>query len=70
MQDEEPEPQDAEIIIAKHRAGRTGSLNMTWRPSLTRFDAKSVSNIVTAPRLDEGSSVYAPDKQLWEAINE
>jgi hypothetical protein len=45
---------------------------MTWRPSLTRFDAKApVSNIVTAPRLtDEGNSVYAPDKQLWEAINE
>jgi replicative DNA helicase len=70
--DEEPEPQDAELIIAKHRAGRTGTLNMTWRPSLTRFDAKTpVSNIVSAPRLtDEGNSVYAPDKQLWEAINE
>jgi replicative DNA helicase len=72
VQDEEPEPQDAELIIAKHRAGRTGTLNMTWRPSLTRFDAKApVSNIVSAPRLtDEGNSVYAPDKQLWEAINE
>jgi replicative DNA helicase len=70
--DEEPEPQDAELIIAKHRAGRTGTLNMTWRPSLTRFDAKApVSNIVSAPRLtDGGNSVYAPDKQLWEAINE
>jgi replicative DNA helicase len=72
VQDEEPEPQDAELIIAKHRAGRTGTLNLTWRPSLTRFDAKApVSNIVSAPRLtDEGNGVYAPDKQLWEAINE
>ena len=72
VHDEEPEPQDAEIIIAKHRAGRTGSLNMTWRPSLTRFDAKApVNNIVTAPRLtDESNNVCAPDKELWEALNE
>ena len=72
VQDEEPEPQDAELIIAKHRAGRTGTLNMTWRPSLTRFGSKSQpTNIVSAPRLtDEGNSVYAPDKALWDAILE
>jgi len=72
VQDEEPEPQDAELIIAKHRAGRTGTLNMTWRPSLTRFGGRSEpTNIVSAPRLtDESNGVYAPDKSLWEAINE
>ena len=71
VQDEEPEPQDAELIIAKHRAGRTGTLNLTWRPSLTRFEGSTPSNIVPAPRLtDEANGVYAPDKQLWEAINE
>jgi replicative DNA helicase len=72
VHDEEPEPQDAELIIAKHRAGRTGTLNMTWRPSLTRFGGKSEpTNIVPAPRLtDEGNGVYAPDKILWDAINE
>jgi replicative DNA helicase len=66
VQDQEPDPQDAELIVAKHRAGRTGTLNLTWRPSLTRFEG-------TAPvgRLTDGDgSVYAPDKQLWEAINE
>jgi len=69
--DEEPDPQDAELIVAKHRAGRTGTLAMTWRPSLTRFEGSTPSNIVPAPRLtDEGNGVYAPDKQLWEAINE
>jgi replicative DNA helicase len=64
--DQEPDPQDAELIVAKHRAGRTGTLNLTWRPSLTRFEG-------TAPvgRLTDGDgAVYAPDKQLWEAINE
>jgi replicative DNA helicase len=64
--DQEPDPQDAELIVAKHRAGRTGTLNLTWRPSLTRFEG-------TAPvgRLTDGDgAVYAPDKQLWEALNE
>jgi len=66
VQDQEPDPQDAELIVAKHRAGRTGTLNLTWRPSLTRFEG-------TAPvgrTSDSNGSVYAPDKQLWEAINE
>jgi replicative DNA helicase len=64
--DQEPDPQDAELIVAKHRAGRTGTLNLTWRPSLTRFEG-------TAPvgrTSDSDGSVYAPAKQLWEAINE
>jgi replicative DNA helicase len=66
VQDQEPDPQDAELIVAKHRAGRTGTLNLTWRPSLTRFEG-------TAPvgrTSDSDGSVYAPAKQLWEAINE
>jgi replicative DNA helicase len=66
VQDQEPDPQDAELIVAKHRAGRTGTLNLTWRPSLTRFEG-------TAPvgrTSDSDGSVYAPDKQLWEALNE
>jgi replicative DNA helicase len=69
----EPDPQDAILDVAKHRSGRNGAINMTWRPSLTRFDNsnKEAANIIPAPRLtDEPSVVYAPDKQLWEAINE
>jgi replicative DNA helicase len=66
VQDEEPDPQDAELIVAKHRAGRTGTLNLTWRPALTRFEG-------TAPvgrTSDSDGSVYAPNRQLWEALNE
>jgi replicative DNA helicase len=66
VQDQEPDPQDAELIVAKHRAGRTGTLNLTWRPSLTRFENAAVAGRTT----DTDGSVYAPDKQLWEAINE
>jgi replicative DNA helicase len=71
VQDQEPDPQDAELIVAKHRAGRTGTLNLTWRPSLTRFDGtKAQPNIAAARLTDSNGLVYAPDKQLWEAINE
>jgi replicative DNA helicase len=66
VQDQEPDPQDAELIVAKHRAGRTGTLNLTWRPSLTRFEGTAPVGRTT----DSDGSVYAPDKQLWEAINE
>jgi replicative DNA helicase len=66
VQDEEPEVQDAELIVAKHRAGRTGTLNLTWRPSLTRFEGTAPAGRTS----DSDGSVYAPDKQLWEAINE
>jgi replicative DNA helicase len=64
--DQEPDPQDAELIVAKHRAGRTGTLNLTWRPSLTRFEGTAPVGRLT----DSDGSVYAPDKQLWEALNE
>jgi replicative DNA helicase len=64
--DQEPDPQDAELIVAKHRAGRTGTLNLTWRPSLTRFENAAVAGRTT----DGDGAVYAPDKKLWEAINE
>jgi replicative DNA helicase len=66
VQDQEPDPQDAELIVAKHRAGRTGTLNLTWRPSLTRFEGTAPAGRLT----DSDGSVYAPDKQLWEALNE
>jgi replicative DNA helicase len=66
VQDQEPDPQDAELIVAKHRAGRTGTLNLTWRPSLTRFEGTAPAGRTS----DSDGSVYAPAKQLWEAINE
>jgi replicative DNA helicase len=68
----EPDPQNAVLDVAKHRSGRNGVINLTWRPSLTRFQSASTpTNIIPAPRLtDEPSGVYAPDKQLWEALNE
>jgi replicative DNA helicase len=71
--DVEPDPQDAILDVAKHRSGRNGAINMTWRPSLTRFDNsnKEAANIIPAPRLtDEANGVYAPEKVLWEALNE
>lgn len=59
------DPQDAELIIAKHRAGRTGSLPMTWSPRLTRFDT-----VQEGRTTDQPSGVYAPSTKLWEALNE
>lgn len=65
VQDEEPDPQDAELIVAKHRAGRTGTLNLTWRPSLTQFQSGNANRTS-----DSDGSVYVPDRQLLEALNE
>jgi len=65
------DPQECELIVAKHRAGRTGTLNLQWRPTLTKFETPGASNIIPAPRpTDESNFVYAPDKQLWDALNE
>jgi replicative DNA helicase len=65
VQDEEPDPQDAELIVAKHRAGRTGTLNLLWRPSLTKFESAT-----PAGRTSDGDDfVYAPDKHLLEVLN-
>lgn len=57
------DPQDCELIVAKHRAGRTGTLNLQWRPTLTKFQS-TPSNIVPAPRLTD--EVYAPTEQAQE----
>jgi replicative DNA helicase len=65
-QETEPDPQDAELHIAKHRAGATGKVNLTWRPRLTRFENAALGNRTT----DGGDAVYAPSPKLWEAINE
>jgi len=75
VQDQEPDPQDAELIVAKHRAGRTGTLNLTWRPSLTRFEGTvpvgrlTDSSDVTWGQ-DKPSDLFAVAKELVEAINE
>lgn len=76
----EPDPQDAELIIDKHRAGRTGTIQLTWRPSLTRFQTvgQTAQNIVPAPRLtDEGHLKWGHKpkgddslKLIMEALNE
>jgi len=63
-QEAEPDPQDAELHIAKHRAGATGKVNLVWRPRLTRFENAALGN-----RLTDGD-VFAPSPKLWEAINE
>ena len=63
-QETEPDPQDAELHIAKHRAGATGKVNLVWRPRLTRFENAALGN-----RLTDGE-VFAPSPKLWEAINE
>jgi len=63
-QEAEPDPQDAELHIAKHRAGATGKVNLVWRPRLTRFQDAALGS-----RLTDGD-VFAPSPKLWEAINE
>ena len=56
--------EDAELHIAKHRAGATAKVNLVWRPRLTRFENAALGN-----RLTDGD-VFAPSPKLWEAINE
>jgi replicative DNA helicase len=63
--DQEPDPQDAELIVAKHRAGRTGTLNLNWCPSLTRFESTAVAGRTT----DEANEFFSV-KPLSRAINE
>jgi replicative DNA helicase len=61
-QETEPDPQDAELIIAKHRAGATGKVNLTWRPRLTRFQDAAFGNRTS----DTNDNVYAPSRQAQE----
>jgi replicative DNA helicase len=63
-QETEPDPQDAELIIAKHRAGATGKVNLVWRPRLTRFENAALGNRTT----DTADSVYAPSRQMQEVF--
>jgi replicative DNA helicase len=64
-QEQEPDPQDAELLIAKHRAGATGKVNLVWRPRFTRFQDAALGG-----RTTDGTDVFAPSKKLWEALNE
>jgi len=61
-QETEPDPQDAELIIAKHRAGATGKVNLTWRPRLTCFESAALGNRTS----DSDDNVYAPSRQAQE----
>ena len=61
-QETEPDPQDAELILAKHRAGATGKVNLVWRPRLTRFENAALGNRLT----DGEPAVYAPTQQAQE----
>jgi hypothetical protein len=63
-QETEPDPQDAELIVAKHRAGATGKVSLVWRPRLTRFENAALGNRTT----DSDDSVYAPSRQVQEAF--
>ena len=63
-QETEPDPQDAELHIAKHRAGATGKVNLVWRPKLTRFETASFGTRTS----DGGEAVYAPSRQVQEAF--
>jgi replicative DNA helicase len=63
-QETEPDPQDAELHIAKHRAGATGKVNLIWRPRLTRFENAALGDRTT----DGGDSVYAPSRQVQEVF--
>ena len=63
-QETEPDPQDAELHIAKHRAGATGKVNLIWRPRLTRFQDAALGGRTA----DGGDSVYAPSRQVQEVF--
>lgn len=68
------EAHETEWIVAKHRAGRTGTIPLMWHPPYTRFDT------VTDRFTDEAHTAWGEeskveemfpiDKKLMEAINE
>jgi len=68
------ESHETEWIVAKHRAGRTGTIPLMWHPPYTRFDT------VTDRFTDEAHTAWGEeskvdemfpiDRKLMEAINE
>jgi replicative DNA helicase len=41
MYDPSDRPGEAEVIVAKHRSGPTGIVNLTWRKECMRFESYS-----------------------------
>ena len=69
-QETEPDPQDAELHIAKHRAGATGKINLTWRPRLTRFQDAALGNRLTDEAPVSWGQAFPIPQDLLEALNE
>jgi replicative DNA helicase len=57
--------QEAEMIVAKHREGKTGAIPLIWTADFTRFDTAAVHH--DEPKMSEA---FAPSQELLGAINE
>lgn len=49
------EPQDAEWTLAKHREGKTGTMQMVWHPEFTRFDGAQITRLTDEPAVQEAT---------------
>ena len=47
------EPQEAEWTLAKHREGKTGTMQMVWHPEFTRFDGAQITRLTDEPTVQE-----------------
>jgi len=51
------EPQPAEWDVAKHREGKTGTMQMVWHPEWTRFDGAQITRLTDEPATQQATQI-------------
>ena len=62
------EPQEAEWTLAKHREGKTGTMNLVWHPEWTRFDTAQITRLTDEAPVQEAKQ--ADLHNVYATINE